>query len=296
MNHSMKHHTERIVAFGFLIFAFLLLVNASAFAEDELLVESTNIIVYRDGLVHINQRTVVNQTDPSISLPLLSSLVNNLIILDQNQKSLDYSISDLNITIFTLGTERISIEYDTTSLTNKDAEVWTLNIESPYNSTVHLPKNATIVYLNQIPGEIDTIENRIIMNLFPDLWEISYILPLISPSDPSDNTLNFQIFPIEYLIIGTIVIATLLLLVFIFIKRRRPNIGKLVKAFPQLRQEEIDVIHFLNEEGGKAFESQIRERFPDLPRTSLWRLIRRLEKNEIVRIKKIGLENQVELK
>ena len=86
-----------------------------------------------------------------------------------------------------------------------------------------------------------------------------------------------------------------LFVIFIF-KRRQPNIKKIIKTNPQLRQDEIDVIEFIHQEGNKAFESQIRERFPDLPRTSLWRLIRRLEKNEIVKIKKIGLENQVELK
>jgi uncharacterized membrane protein len=50
------------------------------------------------------------------------------------------------------------------------------------------------------------------------------------------------------------------------------------------------------EKEGKAFEAEIRERFLDIPRTSLWRLVRRLEKLEIVQVKKIGLENRVELK
>jgi uncharacterized membrane protein len=33
-----------------------------------------------------------------------------------------------------------------------------------------------------------------------------------------------------------------------------------------------------------------------MPRTTLWRLVRRLEGLEIVEVKKIGLENQVQLK
>jgi uncharacterized membrane protein len=65
---------------------------------------------------------------------------------------------------------------------------------------------------------------------------------------------------------------------------------------PQLNKEEKDVIEFLAENEGKAFESQIREQFPDIPRTSLWRLVKRLEKLEIIEVKKIGLENRVELK
>jgi len=45
-----------------------------------------------------------------------------------------------------------------------------------------------------------------------------------------------------------------------------------------------------------VLEAEIRERFPGLPRTTAWRLIRRLEKMEIVIVKKIGLQNQIELK
>jgi uncharacterized membrane protein len=63
-----------------------------------------------------------------------------------------------------------------------------------------------------------------------------------------------------------------------------------------LKKEDREVIEFLAEKDGKAFEAEIRERFPDMPRTSLWRLVRRLERLEIVEIKKIGLENQVALK
>jgi uncharacterized membrane protein len=84
--------------------------------------------------------------------------------------------------------------------------------------------------------------------------------------------------------------------VFLLFRRRGYNVEKTFKMHPRLNKEEKDVIQFLAENEGKAFESQIRERFPDIPRTSLWRLVKRLEKLEIIRVKKIGLENQVELK
>ena len=90
--------------------------------------------------------------------------------------------------------------------------------------------------------------------------------------------------------------AAILLAVFLLFRRRGYNVEKIFKAHPRLNAEERDVIQFLAENEGKVFESQIRERFPDIPRTSLWRLVRRLEKLEIITVKKIGLENQVELK
>ena len=103
-------------------------------------------------------------------------------------------------------------------------------------------------------------------------------------------------FPIEYVAAAIVAVAAILAAAFFILKKRRPNVEKIVKVHPQLNKEEQDVIQFLAENEGKAFESQIREHFPEIPRTSLWRLVRRLEKLDIVEVKKIGLENQVALK
>ena len=93
-----------------------------------------------------------------------------------------------------------------------------------------------------------------------------------------------------------IAVAAILIAVLLFIRRGRYNVEKIYRTHPQLTQEEKEVIQFLAENEGKAFEAEIREHFPDIPRTSLWRLVKRLEKLEITKVKKIGLENRVELK
>ena len=296
VNYWMKNLKKRLVTFGFLIFTFLLLLNPGAFAQDESLVESTNLSVYKDGMVHLRHVIMLNETDAAITLPLFSSSIDNIIILDENQTVLDYSKDGTFLTIFTLGTKTASLEYDTSSLTNKEAEVWTLIIDNPYNSTVYLPEEATIVYLSESPNAIDTEDNKMLLSLFPGYWEISYILPLTPPDESTDDGEHLSAIPVEYLIAIAIAVVVFLLLAFIFVRRRGPNVQKIFKAHPQLRQEEKDVILFLAEKNGRAYEAEIRDRFPDLPRTSLWRLVRRLEKMEIVKVKKIGLGNRVELK
>jgi hypothetical protein len=49
---------------------------------------------------------------------------------------------------------------------------------------------------------------------------------------------------------------------------------------------------------GLSFNMAIsgNSRYFDVPRTSLWRLVRQLEGLELVEIKRIGLENEVHLK
>jgi uncharacterized membrane protein len=178
----------------------------------------------------------------------------------------------------------------------KEAEVWTLVLDNPYNLTVFLPKNSTVIYLSQMPKAIETEGAGITMSLYPGTWEISYLVPLL-PQDEQQGNDSPSSFPNEYLYIAIAATAAVALSAFVILwRRKKPSVEKLVKANPQLMKEDQDVLDYLVEKGGKAFEAEIRERFPDMPRTSLWRLVRRLERLEIVEVKKIGLENQVALK
>jgi len=293
----MKLCDGRVIFAALSIITLFSIITATAAGESRFEVESVNLNVYRDGLVHVTQTLIVNELFPEIILPLLSSSIENVIVLDENEMAVDYEINGGNLTVFTLGAERVSVEYDTISLTKKEAEVWTLVADNPYNLTVFLPQNATVIYLSKMPTAIDTSGTGIKLSLYPGQWEISYVLPLLPEDEIKDNGAPWTTIPIEYLIAAIVAVTAVVLSVILIIRRRKgPNVEKILKAHPQLKKEDREVIQFLAEKDGKAFEAEIRERFPDMPRTSLWRLVRRLERLEIVEIKKIGLENQVALK
>jgi uncharacterized membrane protein len=292
----MKLCDGRVIFAALSIITLFSIITATAAGESRFEVESVNLTVYRDGLVHVTQTLIVNELFPEIILPLLSSSIENVIVLDENQMAVDYEINGDNLTVFTLGAERVSVEYDTISLTKKEAEVWTLVVDNPYNLTVFLPQNSTVVYLSKMPTAIDTSGTRITLSLYPGQWEISYVLPVL-PEDETKDKEGPSTIPIEYLIAAIVAVTAVVLSALLIVRRRRgPNVEKILKAYPQLKKEDREVIQFLAEKDGKAFEAEIRERFPDMPRTSLWRLVRRLERLEIVEVKKIGLENQVQLK
>ena len=453
--------------------AVLLLISLSASPTHELeyQVVSVELTVYRDGLVHVTQALAVNETSVSVAFPLLAPSVENVLLLDENQTFLDYDIDGAQITVFTLGSKSVFLEYDTVSITDKEAEVWTLILPNPYNLTVCLPEGSTIIYLNELPTSIDTENGNIVLSLSPGDWEICYVLPILIPASftitdltvtpaeveignevaisatvtnigeaegsytvalqidgaveetetlmlaggtsrkvefriareyPGNYTVKvgqltseftvkeptatfivsdltvtpeeaeagdevtvsvtvtnvgkaegsytvvleingvaedtktvvlageastivefivtragkgtysaevgelereFTIkeppavpFPTEYLILIVAIAIVGGAAGFIFLKRRPVGAEKIAKERPELREEDREVIQFIAERGGKALEAEIREAFPDLPRTTLWRLVRRLEKMEIVSVRKIGLQNQIELK
>ena len=293
----MKLYNWRVIFTALSIIILFSIITAAAAGEPSFEVESSNLTVYRDGLVHVTQTLIVNELFPEVTLSLLSSSIENMIVLDENQMPVDYEINGGNLTVFTLGTEDILVEYDTIALTMKEAEVWTLIADNPYNQTVFLPQNSTVVFLSKMPTAIETSGTGITLSLHPGQWEISYILPLLPEDETKDNEAPWTTIPIEYLILAIVAVVAAILSAILIVRRKRgPNVEKILKANPQLKKEDKEVIEFLAEKEGKAFEAEIRKRFPDMPRTSLWRLVRRLERLEIVEVKKIGLENQVELK
>jgi uncharacterized membrane protein len=57
----------------------------------------------------------------------------------------------------------------------------------------------------------------------------------------------------------------------------------------------MKVIELLRSKGGRALEAEIREAL-GLPKTTAWRLVRRLEKKGLVVVRKVGNQNVVELR
>ena len=82
----------------------------------------------------------------------------------------------------------------------------------------------------------------------------------------------------------------------LYVKERRPiDVSKLLEGKLHLHPEDREVVEYLGEAGGEAFESEIRNKFK-LPKTSVWRMIKRLEREGLVEVKKVGGQNLIRLK
>ena len=73
---------------------------------------------------------------------------------------------------------------------------------------------------------------------------------------------------------------------------KQVNLDKIFFKFDDLRLEDKEVLRFLAGNNGEAFASEIRERF-DMPRSTAWRLIRRLEGYELVTESKVGNQSLI---
>jgi uncharacterized membrane protein len=72
-------------------------------------------------------------------------------------------------------------------------------------------------------------------------------------------------------------------------------VGNILTERPHLRPEDQQVLKFLAEKEGAVFESEIRTKF-QIPKTTIWRLVKRLEREELVEIRKAGGQNLIKLR
>ncbi len=283
----------------------LLLIAASqltplALASNPVTSETLTLTVYLDGFVHVNHELTVNQTFPSINTTLLGETHDELLIVDEQNLPLSYTLTDSEAVIDSLGASQIAISYFTSDLTSKTGKYWTLTAEAPTNTTVTLPETASIISLNNVPELIETSNGQVYLVMPSGTIEISYI----AEHNLNQQTQNIETWQLITLASFPIIAAAALTLWLLKRKTQTPkpkqpanevDVDKLFEKEKHLRPEEVQVIQFLTEKHGTAFEAELYEKL-NLPRTTTWRLLKRLEKMEIVNIQKSRRQNIVSIR
>jgi uncharacterized membrane protein len=111
-----------------------------------------------------------------------------------------------------------------------------------------------------------------------------------------------------YGIVGAIVIVSIVILGFFFVrsrkklqvvevkkKKRRIDIERIFLAHKDLLPEEKQAIKFLAENNGEAFEADLYD-YLKLPRTTNWRLVKRLEGMDIIKRTKFRRQNLIRVR
>lgn len=250
------------------------------------------LTVYSDGYVHATQSFTVDPKATSVQVMLFSSVVSDLVATDQSGSPLSYGFANggKNLTVYTLGATEVTVAYDTNSITSKNGTVWSLEFSSDANSTVVLPILSTLSSVSGTPYSINNTGSYPMLRLPPGAWKIDYGIPL-SSSTSTTSTISvpgLAITPLE-LEAGGVVAAVILGGIALMVRRRRGSAGT-----EGLRPDDVQVLSFIRERGGKVLEPEVRTKFA-LPKTSAWRQIKRLERLGYVRVVKVGSLNQIEL-
>ncbi len=313
----MRLCTKHVVA-GLVLFWFSL---SSAFAQETYATTSLEILVFRDGVVRFTHKMQVNETLPALTVSLLTTSVGNILAVDQEGKALSFEVKTNNLTVNTLGATRVTVEYETSEATSKEGRLWSFRFTTPWPAKLTLPEQAVILFINELPLSVASKEGRTILTLEPGSWQIDYMLPLTTPpqttnppstQEPPKTTTTTSTpttqppqtpqppskppevataLPIPVEALGGVLAVVVTLIGVVSWWRRRTSLGK---AAVNLRPEDRAVLEYIQSRGGRILEAELRQKFI-LPKTSGWRLVRRLERMGYVKVTKIGLQNEIEL-
>jgi uncharacterized membrane protein len=158
-----------------------------------------------------------------------------------------------------------------------------------------------------LPINMEIINDQNQLTLSPGKTEIDYLFSnTISIPDPKIETNYFS-----YAIIGGVLIIILIGSV-IIIRTKQKNhksvednlttkksttldLETIFKLKSDLREDDKELVKFIFNNGGEALESELRKKFLQ-PRTTMWRAVKRLEREGVVEIEKKDLQNLVKLR
>jgi len=274
-----------------------------------------DLTLYSDGSAHISTHLDMDPLEPDFEVNLFGSSVDNFIAVGENGFLLSSEIIRDKVTIDTLGSSTITIDYDIHDLISKEGRIWTFSVDSPIDYSLLMPSNSIIVGMNILPSNMDLVNDQTKLELSSGFSEINYIFGTTNPLITTNPTIN----PVQ----PTIDIFTLALIgipiaaitgAVIMIKRKQaksltviqPEVTSksntdfldpetIFSLRPLLREDDKEIIKFISENGGQALESELRKKFLQ-PRTTMWRAVKRLERQEIIEITKKDLQNLVKLK
>ena len=270
------------------------------------------LIMYSDGSTHVSTEIDVDSLSPDFEIDLFGPSVDNFVAVGEDGFLLSSEIIENIATIDTFGSSSITVDYDIHDLISKEGRVWTFSFDSSSDYTLLMPSNSIIVGMSTIPKNMEIMEEQTKLELSSGATEINYILDtpqnlIDTPTTDPSPTVDYTI-PIIFggLIAAGIAGAS------IIIKRNKskslPSSIQIKKQTeekvdpqtifdyrPDMREDDKKIVKFISENGGKAFESELRKKFLQ-PRTTMWRAVKRLERLGVIEIDKKDMQNLVTLK
>jgi len=271
-----------------------------------------DLFLFPDGSTHVTYSLESDPFLPDTEVSLYGDSFENLVVEDENGFPLTAQSENNILEVETLGSSNILINYDTYSLVSKDGKIWSFEIDSPVEFHVIMPQNSVIVGMSTFPIDMDVETDRTKFLLPSGIAEITYFLAVAESSQilPSEeiiqkNNDNSMIF----VAVGVVAIAVIAVIAIkmrnkpkqivptsrtTVLETKEPfNIEKVLEM-PDLREDDKEIIKFIHENGDSALESDLRKKFL-LPRTTMWRAVKRLERHGLIEITKKDLQNLIKL-
>ena len=267
--------------------------------------------IYQDGSTHVFYELDVDPLKLEVPVELFGEMIENITIVDEDGLLLSSEIDHNLALIETFGASQISIDYDTQDLVSKTGKIWTFSIDAVEQYSVVTPKNSVIIEMSNFPISMQVENDQSHLVFSSGKTSISYYISTLASAQPvqqEDDGIDNQLI----LYIGGIAAAAIIAALVIAKRKSRtaestviikdeeskpqiPDPESIFKAKQDLREDDKEIVNFIAANGGQAYESELRKKFLQ-PRTTMWRAVKRLERQGIIEIEKKDLQNIVKLK
>ena len=269
--------------------------------------------IYPDGSTHVFYELDVDPLELEITVELFGETIENITITDEDGFLLSNEINHNLAVIETFGASHISIDYDTQDLVSKTGKIWAFAIDAPVQYSLLTPRDSVIVEMSNFPLSMQVENEQAYLTLPPGQANISYYISTLA-SAQSIQPIQEDSSTDDSLILYFGGIAAIAIVAAIIIIKRKssrvePSITiqkdeqpkpqsldpeEIFKAKQDLREDDKEIINFISANGGQAYESELRKKFLQ-PRTTMWRAVKRLERQGIVEVEKKDEQNIVKL-
>ena len=273
-----------------------------------------DLIIYPDGSTHISADIDVDPLVTDYELKLFGNTIDNFVVVGESGFLLTTDVIGDSALIETFGSSVITVEYDIHDLVSKQGRVWTFSLDAPSDFTLLLPKNSAIVGMTNLPINMEIINDQNQLTLSAGDTEIDYLFSTTTLiPDSIDSIIPIPNFDYILYVIGGIAVAIVIGIIVIRTKQKTVKLIQvqditqtkqktetidaetIFKLKPDLREDDKEIVKFISNNGGQALESDLRKKFLQ-PRTTMWRAVKRLERNGVIEIEKKDLQNLVKLR
>lgn len=140
--------------------------------------ESLSFEIFSDGVVRTEFTVSVDQTAAQVNVTLFGDLKQDLFIYDEEGLPLESTSIEDFIQVNSLGANSLDISYLTPDLTGKNGAIWSIDVETPVSTGIILPLESTIINLNEIPLEIETIDDQTYLTMPSGKITVSYTIDI----------------------------------------------------------------------------------------------------------------------
>ena len=235
---------------------------------------SVNVTIWilDDGTAKVVYSIYSNTTPLVLTLPLLGKAYYIEAYSDNTPIPVQYNETHVSLTILSNNT---SIIYYTSDLTWKKGYEWTFRVESPWNTTIVLPDDSLVYYVEPEDFDVVVVGDEVAFRFKPGVIEVKYLIVPLPTTESTSTSSGGVLGTSQLYIIASLTIASASVGLLMYLRRTRRR--KMLRIVDE--RDKIIVKALL--EGGELTPQELIEK-TGIPKTPLYRRLKRLEKQGII--------------